>query len=115
MGTLDGVLVLRKGESLVEEMVDFGYRHEIADGQTISVAPTITVVDADGSSSSHLTISAVALAAGDILGTAGSAVTFKVTVTSDAVEGADYEIVIPVLLSGGATIKECLGVTVEKC
>lgn len=114
MGTVDGILVLHTNESLVEVEIDFSDRHEIVAGQTLSADPTITVLDADGASSSDLTVSSVARGTGAI-GTTNTSITFKVTVNAAADEGAEYEIVCPVTLSGGATIKECLGVTIEKC
>lgn len=110
MGTLDDILILRKGESLVERNIDFSEIDEIATGeQTIDEVPTLTVLDSSGTTSAHLTVSGVTL------DPTFSIVQFKITVEDDAVEGDEYEISCPVLLSEGATIRECLGVVIERC
>jgi hypothetical protein len=114
VGTVDGILILRKGESLVEVEIDLSDRHEIVDGQTISSDPSPSVLDADGDTTTDLTVSSVARGTGTI-GTTNTSVTFEVTVNAAAVEGDEYEIKFPIVLSGGATIVECLGVTIEKC
>jgi hypothetical protein len=107
MGTVDGVLVLHLGEEGIEVSLDYSSRHEVVDGQTMS-SPVLTVYDADGDVSTHLTI-----ASGPTV--SGTNVNFTVTVDSAAEEGAEYEIKCQVTLSGGGRPVECLGVVIEKC
>ena len=106
MGTIQGELIVHKDETGIEVAVDWAPRHEVISNQTIS-SPQIDVLDADGDSSNHLTVNG--------LTTSGSQVQFTVDVGGDAVEGAEYELVVWVTLSGGARIYECLTVTVESC
>lgn len=109
MGTTDGTLELRVGESSVLVELDFTERHEIVAGETISSVTTLTVLDDDGDTSSDLTISSVAL------NTAHTKVQFRVTVGSGASVENRYEIKCSVVLSGGATIVECQDVSIVGC
>lgn len=109
MGTTDGTLELREGESLVLVELDFSERHELVAGETITGTPTVAVLDGDGDSSSNLTVTSIALNAGS------DAVLFRVTVGIDAEEDDTYELKCTVVLSGGATIVECQDVSIVQC
>lgn len=107
MGTIDGTLILHKGESLVEASISWADRHEVATGSQSISSPAIDVLDSDGDTSSDLTVTGVTVV--------GDAVQFKVTVEDSAVEGAEYELKNWVTLSGGARVNECLIVSIEPC
>lgn len=108
MGTVDGTLLLHEGESSVLVEIDFSERHEIADGgQTITGTPTVAVL-LDGSISTGLSVASI------VLNGTSKIVQFRVTVVS-AVAGEDYELKCTVVLSGGATLVECLEVNMEPC
>ncbi len=106
MGTIDGTLVLHKGETGVEAYIDWADRRAVAEGQTLS-SSTIEVYDKDGDSSTDFTVANVVVS--------GTKVTFEVTVESSAVVGDEYEFKNWVTLSGGQRISECLTVIVEPC
>ena len=106
MGTIDGTLVVHEGETGVEVYIDWADRRAVSEGQTI-VSATIEVLDSDGDTSTHLTVSNI--------GISETKVTFEVDVSTSAIRGVEYELRNWVTLSGGQRISECLTVIVEPC